>query len=116
MDSAILSPFVGTPVALLLYISGCVVGGSWYPVVSVLPSLASIACGLMFSHTSDDTKPISSDTWLFMLIGCLATMTALPTVFYHLEKLNAAALALQMSGDLCTFFTVVIFITLSKRK
>ena len=102
--------------SLGLYAGSCILSNNWFPMISFLPALASMFCAVMFANSNDVDSKIFSDTWLFILIGCQASMSALPPVFFHFEKLSAIAFIVQMVGGLWTGLGLIAYVTSAPHK
>jgi hypothetical protein len=90
-----------------LFIGGCQIMEHWYSLFALIPALLAIVAvyGIQSTASSDAVQGlISFDTWVFLLVFCLAAVLGVPVTIYHTRGLAAAAgIALNVVGSFVIF-------------
>lgn len=107
-------------IAIVLYIAGCAITKTWWPMFGIIPAILSCVFGISLSTKLDDDgykddescEIFTADSVLFYLCCSVVSCIALVVVFWHAGIINNKCLGFTLGGDAATTVGFIIFMIL----
>ncbi|EAY11791.1 hypothetical protein TVAG_458630 [Trichomonas vaginalis G3] len=107
-------------IALVLFIAGCAITKTWWPLFGIIPATLSCIFGVSLStklgddyvEDTEGCNIFTADSVLFYLVCSVVSTIALNVVFWHAGTINKKCFGFMIGGDVAVCIGFVVFMIL----